>query len=128
MVPQPHEIRAHVLDQSHLLSDQIFRHGSADASMIFFPLRASHKKALAIQLERAMVDKFEPSTAKAFYYARLPMSAGDLNFAAIERRMGRRPQLGAIQVECRNLLLPLPGGHTLARRPDDNSFRIEKLN
>ena len=64
IVRQPDEICAHVLDEVHLLVEQVVGHRRCVAGVVFVAMRPAQQQTLAIQLERAMVDEFGVADAE----------------------------------------------------------------
>ena len=70
------EVGAHVLDELHLLLDEIVGHGGGVAGVVFVAMGSAEEEALAVELEGAVLDEFGVANAEGLVrvYSASPLS------------------------------------------------------
>ncbi len=64
VVGETDEVRAHVLDELHLLVDEVVGHGGCVACVVFVAMGSAEEESLAVELEGAVVDPLGVANAE----------------------------------------------------------------
>ncbi len=64
VVCEADEVHAHVLDELHLLTDEVVGHRGCIAGVVFVAMGAAQEEAFAIELEGAMFDELGVADAE----------------------------------------------------------------
>jgi len=128
VVSKTNEVRAHLLDEVHLLLDQVVRHCCGVACVIFMAVRSAEKQPFAVELEGSVVDPFRMTNAKGLASKVSPAGAGKRNTALVEVRVGGTPQVRLGEREVRKFLRAGPGSDGLLFRLDRGALSVDDLN
>ncbi len=71
VVSKADEVRAHILDELHLLVDEVVGHGGGVACVVFVAVGSAEEEALAVELEGAVLDPLGMTQAEGFVRGRI---------------------------------------------------------
>src|SRR5580704_7715114 len=94
IVGETDEVRAHFLDEVHLLIDEVVGHGGCVACMVFVAMSSAEEESLAVELEGAVLDPLGVTYAEGLLRDVLAVWTGEGNAAYVEIRGGRAPEDG----------------------------------
>ncbi len=122
------EVGADVLDELHLLGDQLIGHRGGIACMVFVAMRSAQKETLSIQLEGAVLDELGVADPEGLLRDILrTRSAVKRDAALVEMRIGRAPKMRSCNGKAGDLRRVLPGFHGFFRAVEGSTLRIRNI-
>jgi len=91
IVGEADEVRAHIFDEVHFLSDQVVGHGGGVSGVVFVAVGSAEQEALAVELEGAVLDPLGVTEAECLVCGVFAARAFDGDAALVEVKAGGAP-------------------------------------